>query len=95
MIFVRKYYPQILENNIFAICIENKDADDLEKRKFYQLLPNEFYRKLSSYGKGSGIHRYAFTCFCSINQNSAVDARQETERGFFGAGISISIFVIS
>jgi hypothetical protein len=27
--------------NKFAICIENKDSEDLEKRKIYQVLPDE------------------------------------------------------
>jgi len=26
---------------MFALCIENKDCDDLEKRKLYQILPDE------------------------------------------------------
>jgi hypothetical protein len=26
---------------IFALCIENKDCEDLEKRKIYQILPDE------------------------------------------------------
>ena len=25
----------------FALCIENKDCEDIEKRKFYQILPDE------------------------------------------------------
>jgi len=25
----------------FALCIENKDCEDLEKRKVYQILPDE------------------------------------------------------
>jgi len=29
------------ENQSFALCIENKDCEDLEKRKIYQLLPDE------------------------------------------------------
>ncbi len=29
------------ENYRFALCIENKDCDDLEKRKIYQVLPDE------------------------------------------------------
>jgi hypothetical protein len=28
------------KNVRFALCIENKDAEDLEKRKVYQILPN-------------------------------------------------------
>jgi len=29
-------------NNIsFVLCIENKDCDDLEKRKVYQVLPDD------------------------------------------------------
>ena len=26
---------------IFALCIENKDCEDLEKRKIYQILPDD------------------------------------------------------
>ena len=29
------------ENYSFALCIENKDCDDLEKRKIYQMLPDK------------------------------------------------------
>jgi len=25
----------------FALCVENKDCDDLEKRKIYQVLPDD------------------------------------------------------
>ena len=28
------------ENYCFVLCIENKDCDDLEKRKIYQALPD-------------------------------------------------------
>lgn len=30
-----------LKENVFALCLENKDADDLEQRKVYQVLPDE------------------------------------------------------
>jgi len=30
-----------LKEQLFALCIENKDCDDLEKRKIYQLIPDE------------------------------------------------------
>lgn len=26
---------------VFVLCIENKDSDDLEKRKIYQVLPDD------------------------------------------------------
>ena len=26
---------------VFALCVENKDCDDLEKRKIYQIVPDE------------------------------------------------------
>ena len=26
---------------MFALCIENRDCDDLEKRKIYQILPDD------------------------------------------------------
>ncbi len=26
---------------IFALCVENKDCEDLEKRKIYQVLPDD------------------------------------------------------
>ena len=29
------------ENQKFALCIENKDCEDLEKRKIYQILPDD------------------------------------------------------
>ena len=29
------------ENHKFALCVENKDCEDLEKRKIYQILPDE------------------------------------------------------
>ena len=29
------------ENYSFGLCIENKDCEDLEKRKIYQMLPDE------------------------------------------------------
>ena len=29
------------ENYKFALCVENKDCEDLEKRKIYQILPDE------------------------------------------------------
>ena len=29
------------ENCSFVLCIENNDCDDLEKRKIYQMLPDE------------------------------------------------------
>ena len=30
-----------LSESQFALCIENRDCDDLEKRKIYQILPDE------------------------------------------------------
>jgi hypothetical protein len=30
-----------MQNRRFALCIENKDCNDLEKRKIYQLLPDD------------------------------------------------------
>jgi len=29
------------ENIMYALCIENRDSEDLEKRKIYQVLPDE------------------------------------------------------
>jgi hypothetical protein len=29
------------ENFRFALCVENKDCEDLEKRKIYQVIPDE------------------------------------------------------
>ena len=29
------------ENYRFALCVENKDCEDLEKRKIYQAIPDE------------------------------------------------------
>jgi hypothetical protein len=33
------------KNDSFALCIENKDCKDLEKRKIYQILPDEQAQK--------------------------------------------------
>ncbi len=33
------------ENYRFALCIENKDCEDLEKRKIYQVLPDDGAKK--------------------------------------------------
>jgi len=30
---------------MFALCVENKDCDDLEKRKIYQILPDDMAAK--------------------------------------------------
>ena len=32
---------KLKENYRVALCIENNDCDDLEKRKIYQMLPDE------------------------------------------------------
>ncbi len=29
------------KEQVFALCVENKDCEDLEKRKIYQVLPDE------------------------------------------------------
>lgn len=29
------------KEQLFALCIENKDCEDLEKRKIYQVLPDD------------------------------------------------------
>jgi hypothetical protein len=29
------------KEQVFALCIENKDCEDLEKRKIYKVLPDE------------------------------------------------------
>lgn len=29
------------ERQVFALCVENKDCEDLERRKIYQVLPDE------------------------------------------------------
>ena len=31
---------QINQNQIFMLCIENKDSEDLERRKIYRVLPD-------------------------------------------------------
>ncbi len=30
-----------MKEQVFALCVENKDCEDLEKRKIYQVLPDE------------------------------------------------------
>ena len=32
---------KLKDNYRFVLCIENKDCEDLEKRKIYQILPDE------------------------------------------------------
>jgi len=32
---------QYTKNSIFMLCIENKDCEDLERRKIYQILPDD------------------------------------------------------
>ena len=34
-----------IEQKKFALCIENRDCGDLEKRKIYQILPDEEAQK--------------------------------------------------
>ena len=34
-----------MKNHKFALCIENKDCEDLEKRKIYQTLPDDEAKK--------------------------------------------------
>ena len=29
------------KEHVFALCIENKDCEDLEKRKIYEILPDD------------------------------------------------------
>ena len=29
------------KEDLFALCVENKDCEDLEKRKIYRILPDE------------------------------------------------------
>lgn len=31
----------VMKKKQFALCIENRDCEDLEKRKLYQILPDE------------------------------------------------------
>lgn len=40
-IYLIKLMAEERTEKIFALCIENKDCDDLEKRKVYQILPDE------------------------------------------------------
>jgi hypothetical protein len=32
---------KVKENHKFALCIENKESEDLEKRKIYQIIPDD------------------------------------------------------
>ncbi|MBW2065357.1 MAG: hypothetical protein JRJ03_10550 [Deltaproteobacteria bacterium] len=32
---------KLKENPEFVLCVENKDCEDLEKRKIYQILPDD------------------------------------------------------
>ncbi|MBM4308701.1 MAG: hypothetical protein FJ107_07015 [Deltaproteobacteria bacterium] len=33
------------KEQVFALCVENKDCEDLEKRKLYKVLPDEVAEK--------------------------------------------------
>ena len=37
--------PRPKANYSFALCIENRDCEDLEKRKIYQIIPDEVAEK--------------------------------------------------
>jgi hypothetical protein len=39
--FYSKIMRGIMQNFTFALCIENKDCEDLEKRKIYQVLEDQ------------------------------------------------------
>jgi hypothetical protein len=36
------------KEQVFALCVENKDCEDLEKRKIYKVLPDEEAEKEGS-----------------------------------------------
>jgi hypothetical protein len=36
-----KLMAKAKDNHKFALCVENNDCEDLEKRKIYQLLPDD------------------------------------------------------
>jgi hypothetical protein len=36
-----KIMAKAKENHSFVLCLENKDCEDLEKRKIYQMVPDE------------------------------------------------------
>ena len=48
---------QSKKKHLFALCIENKDCEDLEKRKIYQILPDdkaeeeEYFRVIDESGE--------------------------------------------
>ena len=37
------------KEQVFALCVENKDCEDLEKRKIYRVLPDEKAEKEGYY----------------------------------------------
>ena len=37
------------KEQVFALCVENKDCEDLEKRKIYKVLPDEKAEKEGYY----------------------------------------------
>jgi hypothetical protein len=59
------------ENHKFALCVENKDCEDLEKRKIYQILPDEesekegYLRVVDESGEDYLIYLNRPTCQCS------------------------------
>jgi hypothetical protein len=47
---LKNFWTEIMEkrndNPRYALCLENKDCEDLEKRKIYQVLPDDDVRDL-------------------------------------------------
>ncbi len=54
---------------MFALCVENKDCDDLEKRKIYQILPDEKATKegyLRVIDESGDDYLYPESCFIVV-----------------------------
>ena len=60
---------QSKKRQLFALCIENKDCEDLEKRKIYQILPDdkaeeeEHFRVIDESGED---YLYPKSCFVLV-----------------------------
>jgi len=64
------------EKRTFMLCIENKDCEDLERRKIYQILPDDeasqegYVRVIDESGKD---YLYPESCFILIQPHSCIN----------------------
>jgi hypothetical protein len=65
------------ENQKFALCVENKDCEDLEKRKIYQILADDEAEKegyLRVVDESGEDYLYPASCFIDANLSKETQA---------------------